>query len=304
MFRNPYLLLLFALLAPSLLSAQPYPPDVQQVVSAENYFASLSVEKGVKRAFLRVSNKNTIVFRPGPVNARKFYKKLDADSSYLYWYPSFARIAKSGDWGFTSGPYIVKDSAQSEKEGYGQYCSVWKRDKKGVWKLAIDIGMSHSKPKAEPKLDFGSPQEEDFFKQRSPNRLQQREDIVKSTDNLFGTSLRVLGNKAYNEYASENIHFLFPGTEPIIGRTAVLNFLQKERIKINTTHTATDRAYSGELAYTYGVAHSTQKGLIKIYNYVRIWQLQDGKWNVLFEVYALDPTAVLSEDDKKTKADK
>ncbi|HEY1024311.1 MAG TPA: hypothetical protein VGE26_04045 [Sphingobacteriaceae bacterium] len=296
MLKRLNLVVIAVLLASPSVLAQTYPPDIQSLISAENYFAGLSVGKGVKKAFLRVSDKNTIVFRPGPVSAKEFYSKAEEDSTYLYWYPSFARIAKSGDWGFTSGPFVVKPSAQSAKEGYGQYCSVWKRNAKGVWKLAIDIGITHSKPGSEPKLDFASPDEEKFFKQRSPNRLQQREDIVKSTDDLFGTSLRVVGNKAYDEYGSDDIHFLFPGSQPVIGTQKVQEFLNKERIKINTTHTAGDRAYSGELAYTYGTAHATQKGLIRIYNYVRIWELQEGKWNVLFEVYAPDPSASLKEE--------
>lgn len=266
--------------------AQAPAPDVQSVVAAENYFASKTVESGIKKGFLEVSDKNTIVFRPGPVSARDFYTKAKEDSTYLNWHPTFARIAKGGDWGFTSGPYVIK-SPTSDKEGHGQYCSVWKKNHKGVWKLAMDIGVSHPKPATEPKLDFASPESGQFFKQKSDNRLQQRSDIVSTTDDLMGTAQRVSGSKAYQEFASKDFHFLFPGTQPLIGHKEVQAFLDKQKIKINTTHTAVDRAISGDMAYTYGTAHVTQKGKTEVYNYVRIWQMEEGKWYVLFEVYSV-----------------
>ncbi|HEY0900381.1 MAG TPA: nuclear transport factor 2 family protein [Sphingobacteriaceae bacterium] len=280
------LILLFLITAKTI-HAQAPAPDVQSVVAAENYFASRTVEKGIKKGFLEVSDKNTIVFRPGPVSAREFYSKAKDDSTYLNWHPTFARIAKSGDWGFTSGPFIIKSSPTSEKEGYGQYCSVWKKNHKGVWKLAMDIGMSHPKPTTEPKLDFASPESGQFFKQKSDNRLQQRSDIVATTDDLMGTAQRVSGAKAYQEFASKDFHFLFPGTLPLIGQKEVQAFLDKQKIKINTTHSAVDRAFSGDMAYTYGTAHVTQKGKTEVYNYVRIWQMEEGKWYVLFEVYSV-----------------
>lgn len=267
------------------ISAQIQPPDVQSVVSAENFFASTTLEKGVKKGFLQVSDQNTMVFRPGPVRAREFYSAAKEDSTYLHWYPTFARIAQSGDWGFTSGPYVVRPAGSTE-EGYGQYLSVWKKNSRGVWKLAMDIGVSHPKPSAKPELDYASPATGKYFKQRSDNRLQQRKDIVATTDELMGTAQRVSGSKAYQEYASPDFHFLFPGSEPLIGSRQVEEFLDKRGIRINTTHTAVDRAFSGDLAYTYGTAHVTRKSKTDIWHYVRVWELRNGKWYVLFEVFS------------------
>jgi ketosteroid isomerase-like protein len=278
-------LLTLSLLMTSAMVAQTPPPDVQSLVSAENFFASTTLEKGIKKGFLQVSDQHTLVFRPGPVKAREFYSAITEDSTYLHWYPTFARIAQSGDWGFTSGPYVVRPAGSTE-EGYGQYLSVWKKNSRGVWKLAMDIGVSHPKPVAEPKLDYASPGTGMYFKQRSDNRLQQRKDIVATTDELLGTAQRVSGTLAYKEYASPDFHFLFPGSEPLIGYQKVEDFLSAKKIRINTTHTAVDRAFSGDMAYTYGTAHVTRNAKTDIYQYVRVWQLRDGKWYVIFEVFS------------------
>jgi hypothetical protein len=147
----------------------------------------------------------------------------------------------------------------------------------------MDIGVSHPKPAREPKLDFASPATGKYFKQRSDNRLQQRKDIVATTDDLMGTAQRVSGRKAYQEFADQEFHFLFPGNEPLIGYQMVEEFLSKKDIRINTTNTAVDRAISGDMAYTYGTAHVTQSKRTMIYHYVRIWKIRDGKWYVLFE---------------------
>lgn len=260
--------------------------NIQSLLAAENYFSSLSIEKGIRKAFLEVSDKETIVFRPSAVPAKKFYRKLKKDSTYLSWFPSFARISKSGDWGFTSGPSISKQTKDSPHTTHGQYLSVWKRNINGVWKLALDGGITHPEPKGEPKLDFLTNTGK-FFRQHSTIRQQQREDIVLSTDKLFSLSLKALGTDAYKEFGHQDIHVLFPGNYPVIGKDHVISFFNKHKIRIISENIETDRAFGGDYAYTYGKASVTQNGKINEFNYVRVWQVSDDhNWNVLFELFS------------------
>jgi hypothetical protein len=280
------LLILILLVNTTTLHAQVAKNDVQSLLAAENYFSSLSIEKGIRKAFLSVSDDETIVFRPSPVSAKKFYKKSKNDSTYLSWSPSYARISKSGDWGFTSGPFIARPSKESLSATHGQYLSVWKKNKKGVWKLALDAGVSHPAPKGEPKLDFLTDTGE-FFRQHSTIRQQQREDIVVSTDKLFSLSLKVLGIDAYNEFAHNDIHILFPGVPPVIGKKNAIAFFNSRKISMTSENMATDRAFGGEYAYTYGKASVTKSGKPQEFNYVRIWKRSDDHmWNVLFELFS------------------
>ena len=260
---------------------------VAQLVSAENYFSALVKEKGLKKAFLKVSDENTIVFRPGPVSAVKFYKSQpDTVTATLQWEPVFAKISKSGDWGFTTGPYIYKESDSSLTSHYGSYVSVWKKNHKGIWRLATDLGIPHKKPSKKPELLFVNPSNEIFLRQRSQTRLQQREDVVFSTDKLLSTIQKADNAIAHKEFLSDDCQLLFPGFEPIRGKKAITDFWKKQGFRANSQVAAADRSYSGELAFTRGDASIVQKNKIKKYHYVRIWEVQPGfKWNVILEVY-------------------
>src|SRR6478672_7163951 len=79
---------------------------VSSLVAAENYFAATVKEEGLREGFLKVSDNETLVFRPNPVKAEVFYDKKQIDPGVLSWEPAFARISRSGTWGFTTGPYV------------------------------------------------------------------------------------------------------------------------------------------------------------------------------------------------------
>lgn len=275
-------LILFSALIPAL--AQTSNGEVSSLVAAENYFAGIAKEKGINKAFLAVSDEQTIVFKPGPAMAKEFYgSRKNQDTSKLTWQPALAKISKSGDWGFTTGPFVYTPDSVSH---YGTYVSVWKMNSKGVWKLAIDIGVSHPKPKKEPVLSYSDPKSSRFFRQKSEVRQKQREEMVLTSDRLFSKTLEKYNNLAYNVFLADEARLLFPGHEPIIGKRNVTDFLRYEELEINTEVTEGDRAIGSDLAYTYGTASISKGGQANQFHYVRIWEVQDGhKWNVILEVY-------------------
>ena len=266
-------------------TAQVNANKVGQLVAAENYFMVLAKEKGFDKAFFKLALDNAVVFRPNPVNGITYYKN-NPEKRILNWEPAFAKISKSDDWGFTSGPYIYRDTTQHDAVYYGEYLSVWKKNDKGVWKLALDAGISHKKPVKDPQLTFLNPTGEKFMHQRSEARLQQREDIVFSSDKLYSTILKADNSIAYNEFLTDEVHLLFPGYEPIIGKKAAKTFWAKQGVKLTSEPVKADRAYSGELAFTYGNATTTKNGINTAYNYIRVWELQPGyKWYTILEMY-------------------
>ena len=285
MFKIHYLHLASLLLF-NTVNAQTSNGTVSSLVAAENYFAGIAKEKGLKKAYLMVSNENTILFRPNPVKALKYFDKTPSDESQLSWFPVMAKISKSGDWGFTTGPYIYKTSAESSESSYGDYLSIWKMNGKGVWKLAMDLGIQHDKPATEAKLIFTDPKYTRLFNQRSASRLKQREEMILTSDQLFGATLKKYNNLAYNVFLGDDARLLFPGYDPILGKSAITDFLRNEEIQIYTEPVKADRARGNDLACTYGTATVVSKGKESKYNYVRIWEVQDGhKWNVIVEAF-------------------
>ena len=41
--------------------------------------------------------------------------------------------------------------AETEKNVYGHYVSVWRKDADGLWKVIVDIGIAHAEPEAVSK---------------------------------------------------------------------------------------------------------------------------------------------------------
>lgn len=259
---------------------------VNSLVAAENYFSALAKKNGSKEAFLKVSDEESIIFRPDPVKVKDFYGRGTVDGpGQLSWAPVFAKISQSGDWGFTTGPYTFLSGPDTEP-AYGQYLSVWKADFKGVWKLALDLGISHQKTLVEPGLDFKDPKNIKFYKQISPARLRQRQEIITTTDRLYSNTLMKDQSLAHDVFMGENARLLFPGEEPIIGKARINNFVGKNQISIESEPLRSDRALGSDLAYSYGIAYVTKNKLISKYHYVRIWEAQEEhKWNVILEIY-------------------
>jgi ketosteroid isomerase-like protein len=57
-------------------------------------------------------------------------------------------MAASGDLGYTFGNYVLK---AKDKDGkpvveYGKYATVWKKQKDGSWKVAMDMGNASPAP--------------------------------------------------------------------------------------------------------------------------------------------------------------
>lgn len=89
-----------------------------------------------------------LLFRPNAVNGKKWMQDHPVPPSdkhpLLAWQPVFARMATSGDLGFTTGPWEFKnDKGDATPEGYGHFVTIWKRQTDGSWKFAVDLGISH-----------------------------------------------------------------------------------------------------------------------------------------------------------------
>lgn len=138
--RRSSLAILFCLLVGPFVAraAEPSPAEaVRAMVESERKFYQTGQEKGTRAAFLEFLADDGIVFRPGPVNGKEVWTKRPATGLDLVWEPAFAAIARSGDFGYTTGPARWRASKQEEKFlGYGQFISIWKKQKDGSWKVA------------------------------------------------------------------------------------------------------------------------------------------------------------------------
>jgi ketosteroid isomerase-like protein len=87
---------------------------------------------------------------PGKENISKGMGFLDDPNNRLLWTPVGGEISSSGDLGYTYGTY---EFHSKDKDGklhieYGKYTSIWKLQKDGKWKVALDMGNASPAPKA------------------------------------------------------------------------------------------------------------------------------------------------------------
>jgi len=74
---------------------------------------------------------------------------LDDKNNRLTWTPVGADISASGDLGYTYGTFEFHSNDKDGKPtaDYGNYTSIWKKQKDGSWKVVLDMGNASPKPK-------------------------------------------------------------------------------------------------------------------------------------------------------------
>ncbi|WP_068403693.1 nuclear transport factor 2 family protein [Pedobacter cryoconitis] len=262
-------------------SAQHTDGTTKSLVKAEEEFAAAAAKDGIKSAFNDYSAKGALVFRPNPVDAKTFYANQPNDKN-LSWAPDYARVSRSGDWGFTSGGYTV----DGETKAYGEYLSVWKAIN-GKWQLVLDLGAEHHKPLNPVATHFVEPK--DYFKPKfgGPKQAAAGKDIILTTEKTLNMTLKSYGIAAYGGFLNPDARVVFPGYEPVIGKDKIIAFYNSMVDKMSLRTVGADKAAGGDLAYTYGVATIDYRtDLRESFNYVFIYERQpDFNWNLIQQIY-------------------
>ena len=140
------------LLVSAIVRAETPAEAVQAMVEAEKKFYETGQEKGTRAAFLEFLAEDGIIFRPGPVNGKEAWGKRPETGLDLVWEPTFAVIARSADFGYDTGPAKWRANKKEEKfTGHGQFISIWKKQKDGLWKVALDCGIENPEPTGKPE---------------------------------------------------------------------------------------------------------------------------------------------------------
>lgn len=256
---------------------------VGSLLSADRSAARISATEGPHAALTSIVDRNSIFFAPSPVNAMEHLKNRPNIPDVMTWKPTFAAVSKSMEWGVTSGSLSFQRVGAIQR--YGEYLSVWRRDRKGNWKIDLRAQIEHHGGKEEPELLYIEPDDKDYTKFRTKERIQQRKEIVMSNDQLLSAVLKSNAAVAYGEFLADDARFYFPWNTPITGKDNILNFIKKQDVAILSESLVASRSYSGELAYSYGTASVATANQQFKCNYVRIWQLQpDFQWRVVIEM--------------------
>jgi len=261
-------------------------PSLQAVINAEKAFAKTSKETNTVNAFVsHLSPSATLLVQGEEVNGIETWKSRQPDSSLLFWYPVYADIASSEDFGYTTGPYSYYNNRKDSVPAFrGYYSTIWGKEANGVWKVLFDLGGGVS---TEEILPISTSK----IKLRPIKKKQAKADALTDLlklDKLYVESLRP-SKKSFDPvfFAAEGrIHR--PRQLPIIG-TEKLKLFKEENQKFEQTELNGKIASSCDMGYTYG---KTKVTITKDGNeqaldlsYFRIWKKEDGvNWKIVLDV--------------------
>jgi ketosteroid isomerase-like protein len=120
--------------------------DSKVLADTDRFYSELSAEKGMNASFLAMFDSAGVILSANQMPIEGFEAisaslMSQSDSTFtLTWEPLFAKMAASGDMGYTYGTYKITDRATDSVTGVGKYATIWQKQKDGKWKAILDTG--------------------------------------------------------------------------------------------------------------------------------------------------------------------
>jgi ketosteroid isomerase-like protein len=279
-------------LVTALVTAQEVvPPTLIAMADAEREFARTATVKGWRDAFLDFFADDAVGFAPQVIVAKDRLRKqpnTPFSEVELLWEPRTGDVAASGELGWLTGPSttVIKKTPEVQRR-YGCYLSIWRKQPDGQWRVFIDVGVNA------PEAATFAP---------GFNRLAfNRRYVSKSGDEkeAAGKALADVDRDLNQQIAAKGIPLAIgaraasaarlhrPGTVPLVGRDAIVKWLEANATTGTATHGAAEAAKSGDFGYTHGrfevTADTPDKAMKGVY--IRLWQRDiDGAWWLVADV--------------------
>ena len=246
---------------------------LMQMVNSEKSFAAYAGSTGISEAFLKYFDDSAVVFERAQIlNGKEVWRQRKLDSMELKWYPEFAEIAASGDFGYTTGPSEFRVKKGSEKPDHkGYFNSIWRKNSSGEWKVMLDMGT----PSAQSVFDENHVEYVDGTATRSGKRSRKkgegRSDIRAVEEEFIAN---YADGKGYMKYASAAARYYRPGNLVAKGP-----YPYSDTLKFSYKNEGTGMASSGDLDYAYGYVEVPGK----TGNYLRVWKKEIDGWRIVLD---------------------
>lgn len=262
-----------------------------EVVQAERAFARYCIEHGIAESWMEFFADDGIIFRPGPVNAKEFYRKQVPTPrplrATLNWEPRYGDVSQAGDLGYSMGPWnYVTNVLPKEPDAHGYFFSIWKRQTDGKWRVAMDFGTGEIPAATEDHM-LGKPFEPARqYKLRAPHVSNPAVELQALTemDQRLASSPQSGGVlDTYLALVSDDAKTFKPGARPA-DKQALRTFIPAgKEFSLVLAPIGGDVAKSNDLAYTYGSYNLQEGGRTKEKGYyVHMWKRNEsGKWKIV-----------------------
>jgi hypothetical protein len=225
----------------------------RKVVDTELAFAAAAESQGTKDAFLAFLADDGVVFQPGPVNGKGWWKDRPKKPGVLRWRPAFAAVARDGSLGFTTGPWVFgAPGAAAGTPPHGWFATIWRREPDGIYRFVADggVGSTGAAPDL-AKVDA-------VVSYRPPKTDPAKDETVRvmSLEAMEARFLALVREKglaaAYAELLDDEARALREGGPLVSGRKAIVAAAAAQPIPASWTVQGSGVALSNDLGYTYG----------------------------------------------------
>jgi ketosteroid isomerase-like protein len=294
------LVILFTCIQP-LIYAQPFTPQQQEVINAENSFAALSKSTNFVDAFMAYLSDSTIMFdQTTPVLGINLYKDRSPDKSLLFWWPVFIGVSADGKMGFSTGPWEWSKNRDTLPQAFGYYVTLWEKNREGHWKMGVDLGIQYAdSQRTNPSLK-ASPTPDQKGKS-GPISKKQLMEMDSSYSSLLrdpsrmrdyftpdGQLLRSANPSYIKEYFTSDGHLLRSGYRPYAS-PAEFDQHVEDRMYSYWRQDGGGVSGSNDLFYVYGrVSSNTADGRTTGNKYFRVWKKENNKWKIILDVISSD----------------
>ncbi|MGD9587550.1 MAG: hypothetical protein AB7Q37_10065 [Pyrinomonadaceae bacterium] len=238
-------------------------------------------ENGPNAGFNGFLSEDAVLFRPGPVNGKKFLTSSRIGPSGVAARKiDFADISVNGLLGYSYGEWKLTQKLKTgEDVRNGQYATVWRKTPDGRYRAVLDIEISHDAadlPRPPGPLPTAPVRD----------RNERGWSAADTTMNFFRLSMASDGlGGAYRRFAAEDVRLLREGMPPIIGKRDVMK--QTERYVSIEYPTQVTQFETADLAYSWNPCKfsNSNEGLEEGHC-LHIWKLRDEKWWIVLGVFS------------------
>jgi len=287
--KNIFFLLSVLILLTGCSQKSNYKTHLQELIDTEHAFSALSDSTGMRDAFTTYLADNAIVFRPKPVRGKPIYQKAPNIPHMLVWYPVWADISFAGDLGYTTGPYEYREDGSAAKaNSYGQFITIWKRQKNSLLRVVFDAGINHTS-KDETPVEVQHPHTfpEKIKSLKSLQNYQAEEGTLKKAAQSFIEKTNEYGYyEALVSFAAPELRVYrenyFPVTDTKMKQALFEDWRGQFSIEILNAVVAE----SADLGYVYGLlTFTSEKAGRREFSYLKIWKRRKGEtWKIVLDL--------------------
>ncbi len=256
------------------------PVAADPVIAAERAFAARAGEIGWIPAFREfVAPDGQLIGQAGLVAAPARLAALEDDGNRtLYWAPTYAGAARSGDLGFTTGPASF-DAARTPAI---QYFTVWRRQPDGAWRWIFDGGPG-------AVADPGPFLAEGAAVPTLPVAASGDGSAARAVAAVTALERGAANAAALSAHLAPDAHVYRAGAPRAFDGAEAVARMRAPSAEITYRGARAEGSAAGDLVFTLGHASWLADGAAREGVYARIWQHRPGGWAIVYDQLVVRP---------------